>query len=918
MTTQTTDHPANFPALQSGGVIMVAVLSFAWLALVSPWLGIYQIDSDEGLNLGKAALVAAGYAPYGEIWNDQGPVLIYLLAGLQFISPNDVHAARLLVIGTASLLLAGLYAVIRREGGHLAAPVTVILLATTPYFVKLSSAVMIGLPAICLAVLALAAANARSPHAPLRTIVSGVLFGLSLQTKLFTFTMFPALLIMVTGVATGNVGRKALSLAAIWTVACVLAFAIVMAISGQAPLENLVETHLAPELRAGYALATSLSAIWTTLRQSPAVLIPGILGLVALPFSPGWRRFFGVPAIWLAVSFVALSLHHPVHYHQVLLLVVPLAWLAGLFLARLDSWVAAGPGFARRIAPGVSIVLAACAAAYGISGLPKRETLAIPSANQLSALAVEAFAPLGGWVVVDQPIAAFRNGRLVPPELVVFSQKRWNTGNLTDEDVIASIDRRQPSQVVFQRFPMPESVSTRLADDYVVAQRGVSDPRFVQYVLRKPDVSVDGTALRQQLADLVATMAATQVGGGYAAAVDLATGDRFGESRKPIGPDRIWMRPAGATYEIGQRFLRAYAATGDDRYRDLAVGAALAVAGAQTCHGGWEAGAALNAECTGDANPATKEDFDEGMQAGAIEFMLDVAAVLTELPQTAELLRSGRDGLSFLLETQNHDGAWPLAPFATSGYSRFSALGDDVSTSHIRVLLRANRVFGDERYLAAARRGLDFLLAAQLESGGWAQQYDLDLRPAAGRAFEPAAAASIETAYVVQTLLEAYETFRDQRLLDAAGRAEKWLTASQVGPETWSRFYEIGTNRPIFGDRDRSVHYSLDEISEERRNGYRWLGRFPDVIAAIRLTRAALDEGASYPAERAAMSEASRVERLAEALREDAGRVTRDGATLSAESWMADVDDLLVEMEFAGGPGSCGHAGVVASPAPCR
>ncbi|HLS37715.1 MAG TPA: pectate lyase, partial [Sphingobacterium bovisgrunnientis] len=43
----------------------------------------------------------------------------------------------------------------------------------------------------------------------------------------------------------------------------------------------------------------------------------------------------------------------------------------------------------------------------------------------------------------------------------------------------------------------------------------------------------------------------------------------------------------------------------------------------------------------------------------------------------------------------------------------------------------------------------------------------------------------------------------------------------------WSRFYEIGTNKPVFGDRDDTVHYNLDEISEERKNGYSWYGEWP-------------------------------------------------------------------------------------------
>ncbi|HWH76840.1 MAG TPA: pectate lyase, partial [Candidatus Binatus sp.] len=40
----------------------------------------------------------------------------------------------------------------------------------------------------------------------------------------------------------------------------------------------------------------------------------------------------------------------------------------------------------------------------------------------------------------------------------------------------------------------------------------------------------------------------------------------------------------------------------------------------------------------------------------------------------------------------------------------------------------------------------------------------------------------------------------------------------------WARCYEIGTDRPIFGDRDKSIHDTVDEISRERRNGYSWYG----------------------------------------------------------------------------------------------
>ena len=41
-------------------------------------------------------------------------------------------------------------------------------------------------------------------------------------------------------------------------------------------------------------------------------------------------------------------------------------------------------------------------------------------------------------------------------------------------------------------------------------------------------------------------------------------------------------------------------------------------------------------------------------------------------------------------------------------------------------------------------------------------------------------------------------------------------------PPLWARFYELGTNRPMFCGRDSIVKYSMAEIEYERRNGYSW------------------------------------------------------------------------------------------------
>lgn len=59
---------------------------------------------------------------------------------------------------------------------------------------------------------------------------------------------------------------------------------------------------------------------------------------------------------------------------------------------------------------------------------------------------------------------------------------------------------------------------------------------------------------------------------------------------------------------------------------------------------------------------------------------------------------------------------------------------------------------------------------------------------------------------------------------DGSGR--KLLPMPGAGP-IWPRFSEIGTDQPIFGDRDSTIHDDVNELSRERRNGYAWYGDGP-------------------------------------------------------------------------------------------
>ncbi len=104
---------------------------------------------------------------------------------------------------------------------------------------------------------------------------------------------------------------------------------------------------------------------------------------------------------------------------------------------------------------------------------------------------------------------------------------------------------------------------------------------------------------------------------------------------------------------------------------------------------------------------------------------------LLEKPDSWFVEAEGRQALDNILSWQTEHGDWPKnqdtarQPFS-GGKKRASGSFDNGATSgELRVLARAYRVTGDERYKNAFLRGFDHILAAQYANGGWPQFFPL-------------------------------------------------------------------------------------------------------------------------------------------------------------------------------------------------
>lgn len=218
-------------------------------------------------------------------------------------------------------------------------------------------------------------------------------------------------------------------------------------------------------------------------------------------------------------------------------------------------------------------------------------------------------------------------------------------------------------------------------------------------------------------------------------------------------------------------------------------------------------------------------------------------------------------GLSYLFSAQFPNGGWPQVWPLEGGYHDAITYNDNAMVQVMEIMRRV--ADGQQEYAfvapelraqasAAFERGIECILATQLTSEGelsiWAQQYDaLLLKPTSARDYEMPAECSSESDDVMILLMEEVQhpSAQVKRAIRAAaawfkktaiygqtyGRtaAGRGLTATNGAGPIWARYYQVDTDKPIFGDRDKTIHDSLYELSSERRNGYSWFGTEPQV-----------------------------------------------------------------------------------------
>jgi 4-amino-4-deoxy-L-arabinose transferase-like glycosyltransferase len=208
-----------------------------------------------------------------------------------------------------------------------------LLLLILPYYIRLSVSLMIGLPAIALAVASfymLSEWHARPSVGPL--LASGLLLGLSILTKGFTVILVPVwfigiLLTVVKTPAHRQLGLRRWIGPLAWLGAlAALAAASVIFVIGTTNLGQLLSIHLQASQVDTFQVSAEFPSLGSYLAESLPLFALAVAGTWRAVKHHRWTALYLVG--WMVLGYGLLAATRPIWYHQQLLLTIPAALLA--------------------------------------------------------------------------------------------------------------------------------------------------------------------------------------------------------------------------------------------------------------------------------------------------------------------------------------------------------------------------------------------------------------------------------------------------------------------------------------------------------------------------------------------------------------------------------------------------------------
>jgi hypothetical protein len=360
---------------------------------------------------------------------------------------------------------------LRRDWGTSHSAAGFLTLLTLPYFLQLSVSIMIGLPSIALAMVSFyGLVQSRRRGSWPWLAISGAVLGFSVLSKVFTAFLAPLFVMALLLPASPKLGEALVpdrrwARAGAWLLAFALVVGPVLLWSiTPENLPQLLDVHLESARSPYFQTDVGQFTIQEYLSQSLFLLVLAGLGTLAVIRGRRWTAMV-LPA-WLLAGYLLLNANAATWYHHQLLVTVPAAILAAIALgeALTRLFPPRSLGWRGGALPLATLVLGAGFLFSRVPPTLAQFDLRLPNLNDLDrdefhdreiVGLIWRYAPHTEWIFTDRPMFAFRTQLRVPPFLAVLTQKRLETGALTDEQILAVLEEYRPEQILSARFRLP-------------------------------------------------------------------------------------------------------------------------------------------------------------------------------------------------------------------------------------------------------------------------------------------------------------------------------------------------------------------------------------------------------------------------------------------------------------------------------
>lgn len=341
------------------------------------------------------------------------------------------------------------------------------------------------------------------------------------------------------------------------------------------------------------------------------------------------------------------------------------------------------------------------------------------------------------------------------------------------------------------------------------------------------------------------------------------------DAQNPAVDPKPFADNAGHWYSIADKHNVINARPGRPKYPNTAltdIGDNILLF--QKDNGGWPKNYDIFAILTPDQKDsvaAAKHEHNTTYDNGSTYTQIAALAGIYNVTKQAKYKDAALKGLQFIIASQYANGGFPQYFPLEDGYSRHITYNDgnyEGIMSLLKDIIDKNPKYNfvddklRQKLTVVFNKGLDCIIKTQINDNGqltaWCQQHDeVTLAPTWARKFEPPSICDGESADLVLFLMRIDHP--DARVINAIQNAVIWFNQSKIlntrvktipaptmqtpfrvsksdrvvvedpaAPPIWTRYYELGTHKPLFCNRDSKVVYSLAEVDRERRDGYGW------------------------------------------------------------------------------------------------